>query len=437
MSQLCKDSLVAGTSVRSLIWVSFVGFLARGAMVVFYAPTGGLHRLEPSLIAANLNVGQGFSFEQYGAVYHAWREPLYILLLLWLTRWRGESNLAVLLFQSIFGIGTAVGVTLIARYLLGESARATFAGMIAAVNPFLVYYDTQFIHPLSMNAFLFVAVVGACLVAVGDSSKGFNPSTLWAGLVMGLALWQRATLLGAGAAVWIMAIILGGSHRPRQLARGAVWIGVALLVVSPWLIRNHMLFGRIVLTTDFAHILWLGNNSWSNGTYLDMEGRRVFYLADSAFRERIHRASEIEQYDIFLDEAKRFVLENPGKYGELSLRRLWAFFWFSPNSGITYVAWQRALYRAAYIALLSLGAVGLVLYWVRATREEHRRVILLIASVLGLAAVHSLVVININHRVPLELVLAIFAAESISRGISFVRSLWREVYYSYGDSSAK
>lgn len=413
--------LAAGASVRLLLWVAFVGFLARGAMVVVCAPPGGLHRLEPSVIAANLNAGQGFTFEQYGAVYHAWKEPLYIVLLAWLTRWVGESNLAVLLFQSFFGVGTAVGVALIARYLLADPPTATLAGMIVAVNPFLIYYDTQFIHPLGMDTFLFVATVGASLAAVSDCGRGLN-RTLLAGLVMGLALWQRATLLAAGAAVWVAAILFGRPHRRKQLARATVWLCVAVLVVSPWLFRNYLLFGRFVLTTDSAHVLWLGNNPWSIGTYSDMEGRRVFQLADPAFRERIHGASELGQYDIFLGEVRRFVLENPEKFGALVLAKLWAYVWFSPNAGIEYAAWQRALYRAAYTGLLSLGVLGFALSWRRATHEQHRRVVVLLSSVLGLAAVHALMAINLKHRVPLELVLAIFAAESISQGFAFVRA---------------
>ena len=428
--------MAVSKQVRSLVWVIFTGLFVRAAMLVFFLPQAEIRHLEFSTIAANLNAGHGFIFEQYGALYKAWKEPLYIVLLAWLTNWIGESNLAIILFQSLFGVATAVGVVLIARYLSDDPVQATLAGMIAAANPFLVYYDTQFVHPLSMNSFLFVAAVGASLVAVGNYTGGFN-RTLVAGLVMGISLWQRATLLGAGGAVWIMAILFGGPHRRKQFARWAVWLGVALLVVSPWLIRNYMLLSRFVFTTDIAHHLWLGNNPLSNGTFSDMEGRRVFYLADSAFREKIHRASEIEQYDIFMSEAQRFVLENPGEYGELALRRLWAFFWFSPNAGITYVAWQRAVYRAVYIALLSLCVLGFILYWGRATREELRKVITLFASVFGLAAVHSLVVININHRVPFELVVAIFAAESLSRGFGFIRSLWRGVFYSYGQPSGR
>jgi hypothetical protein len=416
-------------SIRLLLGITFTGLLARAAMVIFFTTSEGLRRFEPSVIAANLNAGRGFTFEQYGAVYQAWREPLHIVLLAWLTRWVGESDLMIVIFQSLFGIGAAVGVALIARYLHDDSIRATVAGIIAAANPFLVYYDTQFIHSLSMNAFLFVAAIGACLVAVGDSSKGLN-RTLLAGLVMGLGLLQRSTLLCAGAAVWLMAILFDRSHRRKQLSCGAVWLGVTFLVVSPWLIRNYGLFGRFVLTTDSVHALWLGNNPLSNGTYLDMEGQRVFYLADSAFQKRIHEASEIEQYDIFMGEAQKFMLENPGKYGALVLRRLWAFFWFSPNAGVEYAAWERSLYRAAYTILLSLGMSGLVFYWRRASRKERYKVVVLVASVFALATVYALTVINLRHRVPFELVLSIFAAETVLWGFAFVSDRFRGVSYS-------
>ncbi len=247
-----RGIVVKGSIMKLLLWVVLAGLLARGSILLLSPPTAGPVQLEFSIIASNLNAGRGFVFEQYGAQYNAWKEPLYIVLLAWLTRWIGKSNLAIILFQSIFGIGTAVGVALIALYLSGDPVHATLAGIIVAANPFLVYYDTQFVHPLSMNSFLCVAAIGARLVAVGDCTRGFN-RTLVAGLLMGLTLWQRATLLGAGAAVWIMAILLSEPHRRKQLAHGAIWLGVALLVVSPWLIRNYKLFGRFVFTTDFAH----------------------------------------------------------------------------------------------------------------------------------------------------------------------------------------
>lgn len=398
--------------MRTCWWVIVVGVAARVAMVAVDPVPGGLQRLEPSVIADNLNAGRGFTFPQYGTVYRALKEPLYIVLLAWLTRVTGEHHVALLVFQGLFGVGTALGVAWIARFLLDDPGKATVAGVIAAVNPFLVFYDTHFIHPLSMDSVFFMAAMGANLVAV-SRVKTLRP-TLVAGLVTGAALWQRVTVLAIGVGAWMAAVLLArtGSRR-RVIQRAAVWLCVAGVVISPWLVRNYRLFGRLIVTTDSAHILWLGNNPWSNGTYSDLEGQRVFYRADPVFQDQMFGASELEQSDLFLGAVRQFIVEHPVQFGSLVLRKLWAFVWFSPNAGLEYTAWQGMLYRTTYTGLLSLGLLGLVLTWRRTAREDHAKIMVLLASVAGLAAVHALTAINLKHRVPLELVLAIFAAESL------------------------
>ena len=47
-----------------------------------------------------------------------------------------------------------------------------------------------------------------------------------------------------------------------------------------------------------------------------------------------------------------------------------------------------------------------------------------------------IVVINMNHRVPFELVFAMFASESISRAVGFIRPLWGGALYGHGKPSA-
>ena len=46
---------------------------------------------------------------------------------------------------------------------------------------------------------------------------------------------------------------------------------------------------------------------------------------------------------------------------------------------------------------------------------------MVLAAVAGLAVAHAVTAINMKHRVPFELVLAIFAAETIAQGIAAVR----------------
>lgn len=432
-------------SLKHLLWIVAAGLLARIAVVALDSSPHGLGRLEPSVIADNLNAGLGFVYEQYGTDYRAWKEPLYIVLLAQLTRWTDGVPWLVMAVQWLFGLGAALGVWWIARRLLRDSTKATLAGMLTAANPFLVYYDTHWIHPLSLDALCFVLVVGTILMAtepghpakrgVGEGSaerRSLRPAEeggrarhlFWAGLMMGLALWQRAALLAAGLFTWLIAVAV--ARRASRLAvagRAVIWLTIAMVAVSPWLIRNARLLHRPVFTTDFAHIVWLGNNPWSNGTYSDMKGRRVIAYADPAFLAKLRGASELEQSDLFWAEAVRFIREDPSRFAGLVAGRLWAFVWFSPNAGVEYSAWQGLLYRVAYVGLLALGLLGMVGFWQRAGPEGRRRALLLGAAVAGVAAVHAMTAVNMKHRLPLELVLAVFAAEALARGLARTRGV--------------
>lgn len=402
-------------SLKHLLWIVAAGVLIRIAAVALNPNPEGLRRLESSVIAENLNTGRGFVYEQYGTGYRAWKEPLYIVLLATLTRMAGSGPVVVWGLQWLCGVAVAIGVAWLAWWTLGDRLKAAVAGMIAAVNPFLVYYDTQVIHPLSMDMALFVATTGTILLAVTGTRKTMMWTVL-AGLMMGLALWQRAALLAAGLCAWLVAVaVTPRAGHPTVMGRAMMWLAIAMVVVSPWLMRNHRLFHQPVFTTDFAHIVWLGNNPWSNGTYSDMAGRRVILHADPAFLAKLRGASELEQSDLFWAEAMRFIQEHPGRFVGLVVRRLWAFVWFSPNAGIEYRAWQGTFYRVAYVGLLALGLLGLGGFWQRAGPEGRRRALLLGAAVAGLAAVHALTAMNTKHRVPLELVLSVFAAEALAR----------------------
>ena len=383
-------------------------------MLVATRSAPDLVRLEPWTVAEALVSGRGFVFEQYGTDYLAWKEPLYIALVAALQWLAGPTTVPVLVAQIAFGAATAVAVALLAGRVLASPVAATVAGLLTAVNPFLAYYDTNFVHPLSFDSLLFVTTTASVLAALRA------PTPLRAGIVTGLVtavgLWQRATLLLAAGAMWLVAVVSAPTAaRARRLRTAAVWLVICALVISPWVIRNYRLFGRVLFTTDFAHILWLGNNPWSNGTYSDAGGMRIFFRADPAFRKSIEGAPELVQYDRFFAAARRFIAEDPAAYARLTLSRLHAFVWFSPNAGVTYAASEQRLYKTFFVLLLALGAAGFVLTWKDGTPARRRDALLLVAAVAGIAVVHALTAINLKHRVPLELVLSIFAADPVSR----------------------
>jgi len=407
---------------RALVGVALLAVSTRVAVLMALLPVTGLRRQEPSAIAANINAGLGFVYPQYGTMYYAFKEPGHVALLALLTRWFGDRDLPVLVLQWTCGLLLAVVVTILAQRLTGDGQAAVLAGALAAVNPLLVYYDSLIIHPLSLDMLLFAGTTAVNVWAAEDARRRWSRAAL-AGLITGIALWQRSLLVFGGVGLWAVAVLLARGARRRQLARATVWAFVAVALVVPWLVRNHAVTGRWLLTTDFAHIVWLGNNPLSNGTYSDATGDRVYYRAVPALRARIEGRPEVEQMEVFLDAVRTFVREHPASAASLVVRKAWAFVWFAPNVGAEYRGWQIALYVAWYVALLVLGMAGAVMVWRGSDVARRRRMILVGGTVLGLVALHAVTAINMKHRVPLEITLSVFAAAYVTSWIRHARGL--------------
>lgn len=370
---------------------------------------------EPSEVAANLLSGRGYVFEQYGAPYVAWKEPLYMLGLAGVLRLFGPGDIAPLVVQSCIGAGVAVAAYALAReVLISGELGATLAGLLVAVNPFLLYYDTHYIHELSTDTLFFVltTLLLVRLVARPDPRPGRAGR---AGLLSGLALWERSTLLASGLGFWLAALLVLRGRRTGILRQAAVWLAVALLVFAPWLVRNHLVLGRWVVTTDAAHIMWLGNNPLSNGTYSNSAGERVIYL-DPAFLAQVTGRSELQQMDTFSNAARAFITSHPLDFLRLCAIRAWSFVWFSPNAGVDYTFPERVAYTANYVFLLILAAVGGIELWRRGSPGTRTTLLLLAGSIAGLAAVYVVSVVNLKHRVPLEVLLAVLAAQALAGG---------------------
>jgi hypothetical protein len=389
--------------------VVVLAVVARAAVAGLLLPADGMRREEPSVIAANINAGRGFVMQQYGTIYYALKEPAHIAFLALFTRLLGDRDLPLLALQALLGAAAAIAAAFLARRLTADATVGLVAGGLVALNPFLVYYDSLIVHPLSLDTCLFLITTAVNVRAVTAAGQTFTSAAV-AGLVTGLALWQRSPLLFTGGTLWVASVAVTPRGHRRQLVRAAVFVVVALAVVQPWFARNYAHLGRWVYTTDTAHIIWLGNNPLSNGTYSDEHGQRIFYRADPAFRATIEGASELEQTDRFLAAVTTFVREQPARAASLVAGRVWAFGWFAPNAGAEYRPWQVRLYSVIYVGLLVLGGAGAVRFFRDADADRRREGLLVCASLLGLVAVHALTAINMKHRVPLEMMLSIFAA---------------------------
>ena len=187
------------------------------------------------------------------------------------------SRLAIGLLHLVLGVAT-VGMALVLGRRWGLDRRAAaLAALLVACDPILLRCSTQV---MTETLATFLAVAGLLVLtwagrpqagAVGRAVVGRRPSlgpwlrsagptfllwTLAAGVALCLAaaIAGRLTAAGGIAAGPFRRLLLAG-YLPAAFFLGAV------IVLSPWAIRNQIQFGRpIVTTTHGGYTLLLANN---------------------------------------------------------------------------------------------------------------------------------------------------------------------------------
>lgn len=199
-------------------------------------------------IAQNVLAGNGFSLDEQ-APFHSdtKRVPLYPLFLSLTFALSGGAFWLAALFQVFMGAAVAFVLYKVTDALAGRRA-AFFAGAIAAVYPFSVFLSTQLLAET-----LFVLVLfGAFSFFLRSPASPTYRSIAIAGVLMGLATLVKP------AAQYIPFLLLPFiALRQRGLqrfAQPAVFVICFLLVISPWVARNHYTSGKATLSHE-ANIL--------------------------------------------------------------------------------------------------------------------------------------------------------------------------------------
>ena len=127
---------------------------------------------------------------------------------------------------------------------------------------------------------------------------------------------------------------------------------MTLIVISPYLIRNVLIFHSITITKSFGYNLWKGNNP--NST---VEG---FVIPDGILEKKLKNVSADKFYPIkldkvFLDEAIKNFKEEPKRYLILYFKKFMTFLFIDINS--SYPNYYNPIH---YLPVLVLGMTSLI-----------------------------------------------------------------------------
>lgn len=182
------------------------------------------------------------------------------------------------IFLAFVGAGTVTLVGLLGRRVASPAA-GLIAAALAAVYPMLFLTEATL-----MAESLYVALVTLVLLGAYRAYDDPKPARfVGLGIAIGLATLTRAEgiLLGVVVVVPLVVFLRGLPTRDRAI-RAATTLGIAVVVIAPWTIRNAVKFHTIVAVSNNAGTLVDGANC--DATYGGAQiglWRETFSLSDS------------------------------------------------------------------------------------------------------------------------------------------------------------
>ncbi len=340
----------------------------------------------------------------------AYRPPLYPMMLAFLVSKTGQVSFpGVALMHLILGAGT-VWLTAKAAQSSGLSnRRANLAGFIVACDPVLLWQARSVMTETPTAFLLALGFAGLCRPA-------------WRGPVLGgtafgvAALCRPSVFPGTLLAIAAAAFAKPGSKSARLARAGLLALSV-LLVLSPWAIRNFLVFGEpIWFTTHGGHTLALANNRVYYRDVLHGPRGRVWsghdqWLWADTIRRETAGLPEPAADRFMRNQAFSLAREQPADFARATLARLGHFWAIAPVASV-YPATARIATLVWTIPLFLALATG----FIQPAAWSWPKVAAPVAIV-GLTIVHALYWTDMRMRAPIVPAIALVAAGASIRPV--------------------
>jgi 4-amino-4-deoxy-L-arabinose transferase-like glycosyltransferase len=396
VTEMLSEKLERSWQTRYTFWIAVIFLFALVVRIVFVAavPVKPIAGADPRVYdetARNiLQTGTAFSVEGY-----AFRSPLYPYFVAAVYGAFGENQRNVFVAQAVLG---ALGTVLLFLSLRQLSLFvATLGALLYALHPTMLFYTSQMLTE-SLYTFLLLLLTYSTFKML----DGKNRWVWMVGATMGLAILCRSEAMPLSA-LFALGLFLFLSLRWLEKARLLLAVGVVVAIfLAPWLIRNYVLLGTPVLSTEGGITFYLGNNPEATGGY-HVPTQPLPNIP----------SGEVQKNNFYFGQGLSFVANNPLTFLALIVKKqisLW-----SPNHNL--------VLDGADILLLPFAVLGLILAW--RDRLNWRYFYFLACPIVTVLAVSSVVMGQVRFRTSLYPFLIAFAALAMASLATWLIKGWR------------
>lgn len=389
-----SEKLLKNNKNFNFVFLIFIIALALRLVYAFLLKTDQLYfpdSMQWDQIALNFLSGKGLIV---GPDALAVRMPLYSIFLSGIYFIFGKSNLlAVRIIQAFISAFTCVLIYFIATSVFRDNRHkekiSRIAALISAFYPFFIYYSGAI---LTETLFIFLT----CLIILFLSKKKF----FLTGIFLGLAILCRAeTLLFS----FLMVVGLFFFVPPKNALKNSLIILVIMFVIlSPWITRNYMLFGKFVpLSTTGGWTFWEGNNPWNKtgGPCQPLPGVPEISNMNEVERDAFLKAKTVEE-----------IKKDPKRIFRLSVKKFFRFWNIKLNTTDPNYSSPRnnILSILSFGPVLMLSIIGFISsFW------NKKNLIFIYLLIFYIMSINLIFVSSIRYRLPIEPYLIIFASYAI------------------------
>jgi glycosyltransferase involved in cell wall biosynthesis/4-amino-4-deoxy-L-arabinose transferase-like glycosyltransferase len=407
--------------------------------------------------------GYGYSYATELGCPSAYRSPGFLFFLTALySVIRPENTLAQALIQNLIAWLALILVYVVGKRFVGKKA-ALLGGLMMACYPYTFYHFTQYYHTFLSTFFILFLVW--TLLRLKENKK--LSTAVLAGVSIGALAYIQGTILPAAPFIVVWLLWMWWPDWKRTVLVAAIMAVVSAGMIAPWTYRNWKAFHAFVpLTTDLGHGFYKANNEYiyeitkrgypmeivddpvvssTNPNYIMFTIQpwlREELEKDGAYRDSIYWTEWHPKYPVgkmescsergLMDE-KQFADYWAGRSKEWMTEHFWTDAWKLPLQKFK-TFWQPGLFPSVktgapwsfannptkvFLARFAVWFSTLVVVWfglaglVIAVRRKKKEAVLVVILALVYSIMHSLFAGYTKYRMPLDHLLAPFAAYTL------------------------
>ena len=252
-----------------------------------------------------------------------WMPPLYAyyIYLFSFFNFQDQNYVLLILSTQVFLASISVAVFYNINKLFFSKNISLFNSLLFSVFPIYLYACAQ-ISSITLHIFLAILFYYYFFKIV---KKKEILSIVIFSFVAGLLILTRREFV----AIFILSNLYLLIFNKISIKKFFLIILVTLITVSPYLIRNVLIFEKITIQAGFGYNVWKANNPNSKvegSTFIDENLQKQI---DKVPKDKFYRINEDK---IFLEQAIKNIKENPKRYFILYFKKIFSFLFIDINS---------------------------------------------------------------------------------------------------------